>query len=214
MKNEYCWYTVVTLRDSCIKEHIDRVRKYYPAIEIYVVDNCAEFYNIESFLKDYKNIKVIKNDIIYPLTFIQNIVSELLFKNYNNLFFASDDVMMLEGGFIEKSLEKIKNGAKIVSLSTDEDPIAYVYNEDFFKEVGFNLKLYGKECTDTDLIKRVKSKYSSFESIGGFWTNDQNGWRSKYCLNPHVGKHGKTEVNQQLENLNLESGRIINKSFI
>jgi hypothetical protein len=212
--DQIAWYTVVTLRRSCLDSHLSSLRKHYPQLTVYVVDNNAEQYNIDDIAEKY-NAKLLKNGKeLLSLTENQQRWSEQLFKDYQALCFSSDDIQILEGGFIELALERLNQGKDITSFSTDGDPVAYMYNQRFFRELGFNQQLRGKEDTDTDLIKRTRAHYGSLDYVGEYWVNDDNSWRSRYVLNPRLGLYGKTDVNEDLESLGLDSGRLTNRSRI
>jgi hypothetical protein len=208
--DDFAWYVIVTLRDSCIEGHLQSLRKYYPAIKVYVVDNNIGKYDISKICEKYGAEQIINDDLL-PLTMNQIKHSPVLFQKHKVLCFSSDDVVVLDRGFIERSMAALNQGKEIVSFSTDADPVAYAYTENFFKDVGFNDKLLGKECTDTELVRRTRNRYAEFPSVGMFWRGDERGWHSKYVLNPHCGVFGKTEVNQQLEDLGINSGRETNR---
>ena len=69
----------------------------------------------------------------------------------------------------------------------------------YFKEIGFNTSMPGKERTDEDLRNRVISAYGHFPQVGEYWSADPDFWRSRYVGNPHIGKFGKDDVNKKLE---------------
>jgi hypothetical protein len=207
VKRRIAWYVISTLRDTCIGLHLEGLRKHYPQIPVFVINNSAG--NLDQICETYV-ANQIKNETILSLTVNQINVSKMLFEDYDVLCFSADDIMILDGGFIEKSVKLLDQGCEIVSFSTDQDPVAYCYTKKFFEEVGFNDKLLGKECTDTDLVRSVRNKYSSFPSVGEHWSSDSRGHFSKYVLNPHVGQFGKTEVNQQLEDVGVDSGVFTN----
>ena len=197
------WYCVVTLRDSCLEYHLESLRKYYPDLPVYVIDNNAGHYDIKPIAEKYKST-VLSNPTVLPLTVNQTDWSKELFKSHLVLCFSADDVHIFEGGFIEKSLDLLNQGAEIVSFSTERDPVAYLYTEKYFKDVGFNTNMPGKECTDTDLKQRVMQAYGNFPQVGEFWDVDANFWRSKYVGNPHQGIFGKDDVNEKLRQLNIK----------
>lgn len=212
--DQIAWYTVVTLRDSCLNSHLSSLRTYYPDLTVYVIDNNAGQYNINDIAKKH-NARVLSNgENLLSLTENQSIWSEYLFNQYAALCFSSDDIQILEGGFIELALSRLNQGQTICSFATDADPVAYMYNQQFFNELGFNQSLRGKEDTDTDLIKRTRACYGVLDSVGEYWVNKENSWHSRYVLNPRLGLYGKTDVNDDLERLGLDSGRTSNRSRI
>ena len=214
--NDIAWYTVVTLRDSCLNNHLNSLKSYYPNLHTYIIDNNGEQFNLNPITSKYPlNTVLSNNKTIKPLTINQIEYSKILFEKHKILCFSADDILILEHGFIEKALEKINLGAHIVSFSTDLDPVAYMYTEEFFNTVGFNPNLKGKESTDRDLIKRTKQYYGKLDFIGEFWREDNNhSWYSKYVLNPAVGILGKTDVNMDLEKLGIPSGVYSNNNII
>ena len=197
------WYCVVTLRDSCLEHHLESLRKYYPDIPVYTIDNNAGHYDIKPIAERY-NSTVLSNSSVLPLTINQTEWSKELFKSHPVLCFSADDVHIFEGGFIEKSLELINKDAEIVSFSTDGDPVAYMYTERYFNDVGFNIGMPGKERTDVDLRERVNKAYGVFPYVGEYWQPTEDCWRSRYVGNPHVGKFGKDDVNQKLDQMNIK----------
>ena len=198
------WYSVVTLRDSCLDCHLQGLRKYYPDIPVYTVDNNVGQYDITSIAEKYKST-VLYNTSILPLTVTQTNWSPELFKSHSVLCFGSDDVQFFEGGFIEAGLNLINQGAEIVSFATGSDAIAYMYTEKYFTDVGFNIGMPGKEHTDQDLLRRVTAAYGHFPHVGEYWndTTDSTCWRSRYVGNPHPGNYGKDDVNEKLRQLNI-----------
>jgi len=201
------WYSIVTLRDTALENHLKELRKYYPDITVYTIDNNAGHYNIVPIAERYKST-VLTNTSILPLTINQTEWSKKLFKSHSVLCFSSDDVQIFEGGFIEKGLELINQGAEIVSFSGGEiqDPVAYMYTEKYFTDVGFNTSMPGKERTDEDLRNRVTQAYGNFPRIGEYWRNDvwEDGWRSRYVGNPHLDRCGKDDVNHKLSQMNID----------
>lgn len=211
--DQVAWYTVVTLRDSCLDSHLSSLRKYYPTLPVYVIDNNIGQYNISPIAEKH-NATLLVNPMLRSLTENQTVWSKHLFELYPVLSFSSDDVQVLEGGFIEMALDKINSENEIVSYSTDRDPIAYMYTQKFFNDVGFNQQLLGKEDTDTDLIKRTRAHYGVLPSVGEFWRGDNDCWSSRFVMNPKVGMYGKTDVNRDLEKLGLDSGVNSNRTKI
>lgn len=207
------WYCVVTLRDSCLAAHLATVRKFYPTIPIYVIDNNDGRYSIDAIAAAH-NATVLKHQGIKPLTTNQTEYSLQLFQQHKLLCFSSDDIEVLEGGFIELAIERINQGSEIVSFSTDADPVAYMYTEQFFRELGFNTALLGKEMTDRDLIKRCQARYGKLDSVGEYWREDRANWYSRYVKNPRVGEAGKNCVNQALSEIGIESGVYLNAQHI
>lgn len=197
------WYSVVTLRDACLEYHLKGLRQYYPNIVHYTIDNNAGHYNINPIAEKYQSI-VLTNETILPLTVNQNIWSKELFKKHSILCFSADDILILDKGFIELGLDKINQGAEIVSFSTNVDAIAFMYTENYFNNVGFNTGMPGKEMTNLDLQLRVEKAYKNFPQIGEYWKEYEDGWRSKYVGNPHVGKFEKDDVNFKLKKLNIK----------
>jgi hypothetical protein len=198
------WYSIVTLRDSCLGHHLESLRKYYPNIPAYVIDNNAGNYDIRPIAEKYKTT-VLSNQTVMPLTINQTNWSTELFKSHSILCFSADDITIFEGGFIEKSLDLINQGAEIVSFSTAVDAVAYMYTKKYFTDVGFNISMPGKEMTNLDLQKRVEKAYEKFPHIGEYWRNSEDHWRSRYVGNPHLNKFGKDDVNQKLDKLNIAS---------
>lgn len=212
---KFCWYTVVTLRDSCIEGFIDSFRKYYPNVDLCIVDNCADHLSIFDYLtktdKLDDKIRFYKNDKIDHLTVLQNKISKELFEEYDILGFSSDDIRFQEGGFLEKACGLLYNGGhEFVSLTTPRDACAYIYSKTFWEGFKFNENLKGKECTDNDLTIRI----DPMKHIGEYWRPGDDGWTSRYVLNPYVHKLGKDDVNDSLEKLGIDSGRNSNKHFI
>lgn len=211
--DQVAWYTVVTLRDSCLSSHLSSLRKYYPTLPVYVIDNNIGQFNIAPIAEQY-NATVLVNTTLRSLTENQTLWSQHLFELYPLLSFSSDDIQILEGGFVELALDKINSSKEIVSFSTDRDPVAYMYTQKFFNDVGFNQLLLGKEDTDTDLIKRTRNHYGTLDSVGEFWRCDNDSWSSRFVMNPRLGVFGKTDVNRDLEKLGLDSGVHSNKTKI
>jgi hypothetical protein len=204
------WYAVVTLRDTCIGWHLERLRKFYPDIAVFVIDNNIGKFDIQPICKDY-NVTILKNDSIKSITQNHNFWGGKLLEQFNALAFSSDDIYIFEGGFLEKSLDLINNHNKqIVSFGTDRDPVAYLYTKQYYDEVSFNNSLNGKESSLDDLLNRTKAKYNEFPSIGEYWTDhhdltnfNSKFWRSRYVGNPHEGQMGKDDVNRKLRDLGL-----------
>lgn len=200
--NDVAWYSIVTLRDSCLEYHLQGLRQYYPNLVHYTIDNNAGRYNINDIADKHGSI-VLTNETILPLTVNQTIWSKELFKKHPILCFSSDDIQILDGGFIELSLEKINQGNEIVSFSTNVDAVAFMYIENYLSKVGFNTHMPGKEMTNNDLQARVETAYQNFPHVGEYWKEYNDGWRSKYVGNPNVGRFGKDCVNTKLKNLNM-----------
>jgi hypothetical protein len=193
----------------------------YPSIDVYVIDNCGKEGDLGPIEHKSRVCDLIKTDGIHPLTYNQTCVSKTLFgKGYDYLIYAADDVIFKQNGFIEEAvLLFITNpNHHIISFATDQDPVAFIYDSTFFKEVGFNLSLKGKECTDNDLVYRVKLAYGSFPYIGEYWKpiGDGIGWESKYLEHAKGRMEGgeKEDVNKKLEKLGIDSGIKGNKYVI
>lgn len=201
---QVAWYNVVTLRDAALGFHLESLRKYYPDIPVYTIDNNAGHYDIRPIAEKYQ-ANLLANQEILPLTVNQTIWSKELFKSHSVLCFSADDIQILEGGFVEKGLDLINQGAEIVSFSTEHDAVAYMYTERYFTQVGFNTDMPGKEATDQDLRNRVTKAYGHFPQVGEYWQADENFWRSRYVGNPHLNKFGKDDVNQKLRDLGINS---------
>ena len=198
------WYCVVTLRDSCLEYHLQSLRKFYPDLKVYVLDNNAGPYNITPIAEKY-NCAVLANTGTHPLplTVTQDSWSKELFKSHSVLCFSADDIQIFEGGFIERSLDLLNQGSDIVSFATERDAVAYMYNEKYFTNVGFNVNMPGKEATDQDLKHRVITTYGTFPHVGEYWQSDTDFWRSRYVGNPHMDKFGKDDVNKKLGQMNI-----------
>jgi len=200
------WYTVVTLRDSCLHYHLSSLRQHYPTIPCYVVDNNAGHYDISPIAAEH-NCTVLTNTDPQPipLTVNQTQWSTHLFKSHAVLCFSADDIHVFEGQFIERALDIINTGVDIVSFATDVDAVAYMYTENYFKQVGFNVNMPGKEHTNIDLLSRVKQHYGNFHHIGEYWGPNADFWRSRYVGNPHMGRYGKDDVNAKLHQMNIKA---------
>jgi hypothetical protein len=192
------WYSISTLRDQSLEYHLSSLRKFYPDITVYSVDNNVGKYNIRPVAEKYHS-KVLTNTNLMPLTVNQDRWSRELFTAHRLLCFSADDVTVFEGGFIERAIDVINAGAEIVSFATEQDPIAYIYTQRYFRDVGFNTSMPGKERTDLDLRNRVVGAYGHFPQVGEYWRADPDFWRSRYVGNPHIGKFGKDDVNEKLE---------------
>lgn len=199
--DDVAWYSVVTLRDQCLEHNLSTLRTHYPQIPAYVVDNNIGLYSIKDTAAKY-GAQVLTNQELLSLTVNQTVWSKRLFEKHPLLCFSSDDVIILEGGFIERALEKINQNCHLVSFATDRDPVAYMYDQTFFNELGFNTAIPGKEHTDIDLVNRVRAQWGTMESVGEYWQMNQIGWHSRYVLNPHLGQFNKTDVNVDLRKLN------------
>jgi hypothetical protein len=197
------WYSVVTLRDSCLGHHLKSLRQYYPQLAVYTVDNNVGHYDISSIAAEYRS-QVLTNEEILPLTVTQTRWSPFLFKSHKILCFSADDIQIFEGGFIERAVELVNQGAEIVSFSTDQDPVAYMYTESYFNTVGFNIDMPGKERTDQDLRQRVIQAYGHFPQVGEYWRPNEVFWRSRYVGNPHLNHYGKDDVNEKLRKMNIK----------
>ena len=200
--NNVAWYSISTLRDSCLEYHLQSLRKFYPTIPVYSINNNAGHYDIRPIAEKYKS-NILSNSDILPLTVNQTTWSEKLFLSHQLLCFSADDILIFEGGFIEKSIDLINNGAEIVSFATAQDPIAYMYTEKYFQNIGFNINMPGKEGTDKDLRNRVNKAYRNFPQVGEYWRADPDFWRSRYVGNPHIEKFGKDDVNKKLKQMNI-----------
>jgi hypothetical protein len=202
---QVAWYTVVTLRDSCLGFHLASLREFYPDIPVYTIDNNVGYYgyNIAPIAEKY-NSKILTNSEILPLTVNQTLWSKEMFKSHSVLCFSADDIQIFEGGFIEKGLDLINQGAEIVSFSTELDAVAYMYTERYFTDVGFNINMPGKEATDRDLKNRVTTAYGHFPRVGEYWQADENFWRSRYVGNPHLNKFGKDNVTEKLREMGIK----------
>ena len=205
---DVAWYCIVTLRDGCIEWHLERVRLFYPDIKVYVIDNNLHYFDISAKCEPF-NVHIIKNTEILGVTQNQHRHSPFMFLEHKALAFSSDDIYIFEGGFIEKSLELINKGREIVSFGTDRDPVAYLYTQKYYNEVGFDNNLIGKETSLDSLLSRTKKQYGRFDSVGEYWKDcqdpnsfDFNFWRSRYVGNPHLGKLNKTDVNINLQQIN------------
>jgi hypothetical protein len=192
------WYSISTLRDQSLEYHLASLRKFYPDITVYSVDNNIGRYDIRPVAEKYSS-KILLNDTLLSLTVNQTKWSQELFKSHRLLCFSADDVTVFEGGFIERAIELVNAGAEIVSFATEQDPIAYIYTERYFRNVGFNIDMPGKERTDEDLRNRVVGAYGHFPQVGEYWRADPDFWRSRYVGNPHIGKFGKDDVNEKLQ---------------
>jgi len=192
------WYSISTLRDQSLEYHLASLRKFYPDVTVYSVDNNVGKYDIQPIAEKYHS-KVLTNTYLMPLTVNQDTWSRELFTAHQLLCFSADDVTVFEGGFIERAIELVNAGAEIVSFATEQDPIAYIYTQQYFNTVGFNINMPGKERTDEDLRNRVISAYGHFPQVGEYWSADPDFWRSRYVGNPHIGKFGKDDVNEKLE---------------
>lgn len=201
--NDVAWYSIVTLRDSCLEYHLQGLRRYYPDLIHYTIDNNAGRYDINPIANKYQST-VLSNIEILPLTVNQTIWSKELFKKHSVLCFSADDIQILDKGFIELSLEKINQGAEIVSFSTNVDAVAFMYTKNYLDKIGFNINMPGKEMTNNDLQARVETAYKHFPQVGEYWKEYEDGWRSKYVGNPNVGKFGKDCVNTKLNKLNIK----------
>jgi hypothetical protein len=196
--DDIAWYSISTLRDSSLEYHLSSLRKFYPDITVYSVDNNVGEYNIVPIAEKYGST-ILPNSTLLSLTMNQDRWSRELFKSHKLLCFSADDVTIFEGGFVERAIELVNAGADIVSFATEQDPIAYIYTQQYFDTVGFNLDMAGKERTDIDLKNRVERAYGHFPQIGEYWRADPDFWRSRYVGNPHIGKYGKDDVNEKLE---------------
>jgi hypothetical protein len=173
-----------------------------------IVDNCTQYYNIEKALKpaNHHNVTFIKNDKIEPLTRIQSVVTvkaDLL--GYDYFGFSSDDVVFLADGFVEEAIEKMeKTNIPICSLTTARDPVAYIYKPVFYKHVGWDLRLKGKEATDVSLRQRVRKCYGRFPHIGKYWKLFPGGdWKSYYI---HHFQMNEQNLNEELKKLGISAG--------
>ena len=201
------WYSVVTLRDTALENHLQGLRKFYPDLPVYTIDNNAGHYDISPIAERY-NTKVLVNETTQPLplTITQDNWSKELFKKHKVLCFSSDDIQIFEGGFIEKSLDLINQGDEIVSFSTERDAVAYMYTERYFKDVGFEITKPGKEYTGAHFLNAmVMNAYGKFPQVGEYWRwqQDIGCWRSRYVGNPAVGILGKDCVNEKLHDMGL-----------
>jgi hypothetical protein len=204
---DVAWYSVVTLRDTALEHHLKGLRKFYPSLSVYTIDNNAGHYDISPIAERY-NVKVLVNETTQPLplTITQDNWSKELFKKHKVLCFSSDDIQIFEGGFIEKSLDLINQGDEIVSFSTNRDAVAYMYTERYFKDVGFEITKPGKEYTGAEFLEAMVMKaYGKFPQVGEYWRWEQDigCWCSRYVGNPGVGIFGKDNVNEKLRDMGL-----------
>jgi tRNA G46 methylase TrmB len=198
------WYIIVTLRDIHIRDCIDSFKAYYPDVPIVVVDNCGKYLDISKSVSQYSHVEVFKTPKIQPLTVNQNQISQNLFSKYKVLGFCSDDVKFIKEGFIELALKRLnEKNCDFVSLTTDKDPVAYLYNENLWKRIGgFNENLSGKANTDLEIVTTLKKVYGSCPHIGGKWHKHKEGWKSNYVL--HL--HGVHCVEKHLRKLGMDAG--------
>jgi hypothetical protein len=184
--DDVCWYVIVTLRDDFILRCVESFRRFYPRVQLLIVDNCGEELDVSKIVPEDDCTKVIKfsKKLINSLTHNQNVISYVFLNKHKLMGFSADDVVFIRGGFIEAAIELLNDEAEIVSLATDQDPVAYVYSKEFYDKVGFNMKLMGKERTDVDIVRRTKAAYGKFWHVGENWFRyggtGGGDWRSKY----------------------------------
>jgi hypothetical protein len=203
-------YVPITLRTDCVEIFVESFRAFYPSIPLYLIDNCGKHMNLQ---EQFPNINAywwkLANPEPVPLTQLQWVIGLDLFNYYEALMFSADDVIFKQHGFIEKATNVLNAGNKIVSLTTDIDPVSYIYTFEFDRDVGFNQELKGKDRTDHALVKSVKKTYGKFPQIGKYWRRQAtppwahgDSWGSKWLLHYNA----EDNVNVLLRNMGIDPG--------
>ena len=113
-----------------MKYTMDNIILFYTNLPVFIIDNCGKYKNLGK-MEEFKDLPVkfikLNNKNPIPLTKIQWLIGLDLFCEYEALIFSADDIVFTNPGFVEKALRMLNNGDQIVSLSTDKDPVAYLY---------------------------------------------------------------------------------------